>query len=335
MAWVSDEVERAPGWRPDWRARRKAPGRVLAHRVYRTPLGWRVVQMLEVPGCSGPLKQSVFLPDFASYIECEAWWPMGLETQPEATYLIFPFNIPNATARIDLGGQAMRPGLDQLPGVCRDYFTVQQWVDFSNADFGMTVALPDNPMVQLGDFHFGHYQGDFSLGRATLLGWVTNNYWETNFRAHQPGQVHARYRFSPHGDSFSETRSHRFGLEAAHARPLFQHLGEPPSGAGPLPGTASLLQLPQSLAPHSPVLTLHVKPAEQPPGLIIRLLNASAEPQTASIGSGVLRIVSAQTCNLLEQPLAALPVEDGVVSVHLPPRGTGTVLLDTELPAAA
>lgn len=287
--------------------------------------------MLEAPGCSGPLKQSVFLPDFADYIECEAWWDMGLETQPEATYLVFPLDIPNATARLDLGGQAVRPGVDQLPGVCRDYFTAQQWMDFSNADFGVTVALPDNPMVQLGDFHFAHHQGEFALERATLLGWVTNNYWETNFRAHQPGQVQARYRFSPHRAGFDETRAHRFGLQAAHPRPLVQHLGEPPSRAAALPGTAALLQLPESLAPHSPVLTLHVKPAERPPGLIVRLHNASDQDQQTEIGSGVLHIVSAQTCNLLEQPLEALPVEHGAISVHLPPRRTATVLLQTEL----
>jgi hypothetical protein len=329
MAWVSDEVERSPGWHTDWRAHHAAPRRVLEHRVYRTPLGWQVLQLLEAPGCSGPLTQSVFLPDFADFVECEAWWQMGLETQPEATYLVFPLNVPNATARLDLGGQAMRPGDDQLPGVCRDYFTAQQWVDFSNADLGVTVALPDNPMLQLGDFHFGHNQSRFALERATLLGWVTNNYWETNFRAHQPGQVHARYRFTPHPGPLSETAAHRLGLEAAYARPVFQHLGEAPSGAAELPGTAALLRLPQALAPDSPVLTLHVKPAEQSPGLIVRLLNASDEPQSAAIGSGVLRIVGAQACTLLEQPVAELTVKDGAVSVDLPPRRTATLRLQT------
>ena len=46
---------------------------------------------------------------------------------------------------------------DQIPGVCRDYFTVQQWVDFSNDALGVTIATPDNPLVQLGDFHYADY----------------------------------------------------------------------------------------------------------------------------------------------------------------------------------
>ena len=191
--------------------------------------------------------------------------------------------------------------------------------------------MPDNPMIQLGDFHFGHYQSEFALERATLLGWVTNNYWETNSRAHQPGQVHARYRFLPHRAGISETQAHRFGLEAAHARLLLQHLGEPRSSVAALPRTAALLQLPESLAPLSPVLTLHVKPAEQSSGLVVRLLNASDNDQPAQIGSGALRIVSAQVQDLLERPQEGVPVEHGAVRLDLPGRRVTTVLLQTEL----
>jgi alpha-mannosidase len=331
MDWKSDQVERPRGWKPGWPARRTPPTRVLVHRVYRTPLGQQAVQILDVPGCAGPLKQRVFLPDFADWIECEAWWDMGLLTHPEATYLVFPFEVPDAVARIDLGGQAMMPGRDQLPGVCYDYFTAQHWVDFSNEDLGVTVALPDNPMVQFGDFNFARNQPEFKLQRALLLGWATNNYWETNFRAHQPGQVHTRYRIWPHRGGFDEAQAHRFGLEAAQAEPLFQHLGEPPAEGLPLPGSGALLHLPQGGTTGSPVLTLHVKPAEHRPGIVLRLLNASDDDRLAEIGSGLLRIVGAQICDLLEAPLETVGVQNGLVRVHLAPRRSATVLLDIEL----
>ena len=140
----------------------------------------------------------------------------------------------------------MEVGSDQLPGVCLDYFTVQGWADLSNEELGVTVAMPENPMVQLGDFHFAHNQAECALERPMLLGWVTNNYWETNFRAHQPGRVHARYRILPHSGGFDELQAHRFGLEAAHPEPLLQHLGEAESHPPLLPETASLLRLPQN-----------------------------------------------------------------------------------------
>jgi alpha-mannosidase len=207
-----------------------------------------------------------------------------------------------------------------LPGVCRDYFTVQHWVDFSNAEHGVMIATPENPLVQLGDFHFGHYQQEFKLERATLLGWVTNNYWETNFRVHQPGRVEARYRVLPYQGTFDEAKAHRFGLEAA-SQPLFQHLGEARASVK-LPARGSLLTLPEA-----PVLTLHVKAGENG-SIFIRLLNASDKEQTATIGSRLLEIQKAEVCDALGQSLNALEVKKGHVAVNIPARRVVTVRLE-------
>ncbi len=260
---------------------------------------------------------------------------MGLDVHPEATYILYPFNVPNATARLDLGGQPMAVGSDQLPGVCLDYFTVQGWVDFSNEELGVTVAVPENPMVQLGDFHFAHNQAEYTLERAMLLGWVTNNYWETNFRAHQPGRVHARYRILPHGGGFNELHAHRFGLEAASAQPLFQHLGEPARHPSLRPEAGSLLRLPESLSPESPILTVHIKAAERRPGVILRLFNASDRAQPAEIGSGFLHILNAQWCDLLEKPQGSIEVQNGTVRLNVPARRVTAVLLNVEASAVS
>lgn len=310
------------GWKTGWRAQYARAEKMVAHKAQHTPLGWVVEQQLEAPGISGLLTQRVFLPDYADWIECSASWDMGLTDHPEATYLLYPFNVPDAVARYDVGGQAVIPGKEQLPRVCRDYFTAQGWVDFSNDERGVTIAVPDNPMVQLGDFHFGHYQPDFELERAMLLGWVTNNYWETNFRAHQPGRVQARYRILPHEGGFNEARAHRFGLEAAYHQPVAQHLQEPTVGNPELPGQGALLRLPEL-----PVLTLHIKRAEDGDGMIMRLLNASDSPQTAVIQSRLLRIQAAARCDLLEGFQEDLAVADGAVSLEIPARRVAAVRL--------
>jgi hypothetical protein len=67
---------------------------------------------------------------------------MGTTIHPEATYLLFPFNIPDAQARFDIGGVPVRPHLDQIPGSCRDYFTVQGWVDFNNGSTALRSPRP-------------------------------------------------------------------------------------------------------------------------------------------------------------------------------------------------
>ena len=187
---------------------------------------------------------------------------------------------------------------------------------------GVTVATPENPMVQFGGFHFGDNQEHFELGRATLLGWVTNTYWETNFRAHQPGMVTARYRVRPYAGGFDEAAAHRFGLEAANDAPLMQQIGEPSTAAASWPASGSLLDLPQP-----PVMVTHVKPAASGDGALVRLLNASDGEQTAHIGSGLVQIARAQRCDLLENVLEDLGVTDGAVELVLQPREMAAVLL--------
>jgi alpha-mannosidase len=311
---LATEIPRA--WKTGWGADRLTANRVLSHRVLRTPFGWRVEQRLEAPGEVKNLRLSVFLADEGDYIDFEGAWEMSTTPWPEATYLLFPFRLPGATARFNAGGQPVIPDADQLPGVCRDYFTTHDWVDFSDGQHGVTIAMPENPMVQLGGFHFGDNQYALQPERAMLLGWVTNNYWETNFRAHQPGEVTAFYRVLPYAGAFDEARAHRFGLEAANRGPVEQHMGEP-QAEPMLPAQGTLLHL-----PGGPVLTIHMLPGSEPGTLYIRLYNASDAEQMAAIESRLLHIHQAWRCDLFNNRLEALTVTNGAIHVALGERET-------------
>src|SRR5436309_6626023 len=109
-------------------------------------------------------------------------------------------------------------------------------------------------MVQLGDFHFGHNQSHFELERALYLSWVTNNYWETNFRAYQPGKVTARYVVLPHQGGFDESSAHRFGMEVS-TPVIMQSAFELARPNANLPRASRLLTLPEP-----PIVVLHVLP---------------------------------------------------------------------------
>jgi hypothetical protein len=66
------------------------------------------------------------------------------------------------------------------------------------------------------------------------------------------------------------------------------------------------------------------------PGLIARLINASDQAQKAEISSGLLHILNAQTCDLLERPLRAVKVQNGSVSLEIQPRRIESVHLLVE-----
>jgi hypothetical protein len=308
------------GWHPDWKANRSAPAKVLLHKAYRLSFATIVEQILEHV-LIGKIYQRVVLPDHGDQIEFQSEWQMGTTIHPEATYLLFPFNIPNAQARFDIGGVPVRPHIDQIPGSCRDYFTVQGWVDFNNGERGMTIATPENPIVQLGDFHFAHNQSEINLERAMLLGWVTNNYWETNFPGAQPGTVTARYHILPYSGDFDESRAHKFAAESEHSRPPVQHLGEPSSQE--LPATGTLLHMPEP-----PILVLNLRAEEN--SIIITLYNASSESQIANLRGGILSIHRAAVYGLFGEAEESIPVVDNSISVEILPRMISTIRFYSE-----
>ena len=319
--WIADTAT-PRGWNPDWKANRTTPSKLLFHKSYRLPFATVVEQILEHDGI-GKISQRVLLPDYNDQVEFQSEWQMGNTIHPEATYLLFPFNIPNAQVRFDVGGVPVHPHFDQLPGTCRDYFTVQGWVDFSNNERGVTIATPENPMVQLGDFHFAHNQSEVTLERAMLLGWVTNNYWETNFPGNQPGVVTARYSILPYGGEFNESRAHRFAAEAENSRPFVQHLGEPITQEK-LPNAGALLQLPE---PPVLVLSLHGTLNDS---ALLALYNACDSSQTARISDGLIKIQSAQLCDLFGNPLEKLKITGGTADIILKPRQTVIIKLQWE-----
>ncbi len=319
MDWkVSPETDRC--WLPDWQANRTTPSRLLIHKVYALSFGTVVEQILEHHKI-GKILQRTFIPVEGDQIEFQSEWKMGTTIHPEATYLLFPFNLPDAQARFDVGGIHVRTHFDQLAGSCRDYFTVQGWVDFNNGLHGVTIATPENPMVQLGDFHFASNQSEINLERAMLLGWVTNNYWETNFPGAQPGVVTARYAILPYAGGFDETRAHKFAAETEHARPILQHMGEA-AAETQLPSSGTLLNL-----PHLPIQTLSLRRSSEN-GVLVTLMNSSDNSLNSAIASGLLTFKSAWKCDLFGHRLEKINVNDGILNFSLDARRIITLLLE-------
>ena len=323
MNWRSGNIFSPDSWQPDWSAERTTPYEVISHKVYNIPTGIRVIQELKTLGCDGVLVQSVFLPNYDEFIEFETSWNMGADTHPQANYIYYPFNLKNAVVHYDIGGQAVMPGQDQLEGVCYDYFTGQRWVDLSNNEIGMTIAIPENPLFMLGDFNFAKAQTEFKLKHSTFLGWVTNNYWETNFRAHQPGSVKAKYRLLPHKGGFNEVAAHRFGLEAAFSQPLMQHMGEKCTIEPKLPQKGALLNL--SSDENESIIAMHIKPDASGKKMIIRLLNITDITQQAIVGSNLFKIVSAELCDILDDEISPLNVQDGILKIDVDARRLLTI----------
>ncbi len=139
----------------------------------------------------------------------------------EGVHLEYPFNVPGGTMHIDLAWSVIRPEIDQLPASCKNWFTVQRWVDVSNKDYGVTWATIDAPLVEIGgitaNLTFGSGKPEDWLAHLEpsqkLFSWVMNNHWYTNYRAEQEGPTPFRYSVRPHGGGYDPVAAMRFGIE--------------------------------------------------------------------------------------------------------------------------
>ncbi len=193
----------------------------------------------------------------------------------EGVHLALAFNEPNGVMRMDTPRAVVQPEVDQLPGACKNYFTVQRWVDVSNRDYGVTWATVDAPLIEVGKIT--------SDPRGKTVGWlkhiepsttfysyVMNNYWETNYKAGQEGPTTFRYSIMPHR-RFNSGRAARFGIECS--QPLI---------AVPVDNRSPVQQTILSVKPAGVIVTAF-KPSEDGTARIVRLFNAGGKSEKARL----------------------------------------------------
>jgi alpha-mannosidase len=195
----------------------------------------------------------------------------------DGVHLGFAFNVPHPEVRVNSPGAVVRPEKDQLPGACKNWFSVERWVDVSNDRYGVTWVTADAPLMELGGLTANLPRGQPNPNAymkkiepsATFYSWVMNNHWHTNYRADQEGETTFRYYLRPHA-GYDATEAARFGLETTE--PL---VAAPARGGKPL---ASRLQV-----DGSGVIVGAMKPSDDGDALIVRLYGASGKDAQAKL----------------------------------------------------
>jgi hypothetical protein len=184
-------------WNHAWSAQYERPPRAERVETRVDAEGAHLVRFFRLVGITGELQQTVTLLAHEPRIRCEAYFNKADVTDPESLYFTFPFLMPQAQVHYDSGGVAVAYDRDQLPGVCRDWVAVGDWLALSGKEGCLVLGSPDAPMFQIGGFNYGRgLKSAAGLNQAFLVAWPMNNYWNTNFRASQPGFIRLRYELT-------------------------------------------------------------------------------------------------------------------------------------------
>ena len=180
-------------------------------------------------GLNGPIYQSLYIDGKSAC--CEAGFGVEIEvrlfhhekrielhyaikkspiTDPDGIYVAFPFKLDQAKLCFDVQGGVVFSGENQIEGTASDWNTVQNFVSARNGNAQFIVGSNNIPLFQLGGIRTGQYQRNKTYEKPHVYSWVTNNYWTTNFRASQEGELHWSYYMTSTQD-VSNTQATRFG----------------------------------------------------------------------------------------------------------------------------
>jgi hypothetical protein len=242
--------------------------------------------------------------------------------EPEAVYFAFPFDIPEPEFHVQIADAVMRPGKDQLPLTCYDFYSIQQWADVSGDGCGVILAPLEAPLVTISDLNVYQWADKMSFDKGHLYSFALNNYWFTNFKAGQFGTIPFRYRLTSYKGDHDPIRATRFAWQPFH--PLKSVWLEPNrSPDSPLPGSFIETE-------GDEVIVSCVKMAEKGRDVIVRLLEMRSRPARCKVKLALpdgRPIVEAHMADVVERFQKRLPVEDGMVEVQLRPNEVYTLRL--------
>lgn len=251
----------------------------------------------DAPGCNKLVRQ-VRVVDGLDSVEFINHVDRKSVREKDGVHFGYGFNVPGGQIRMETPWAVVRPNIDQLPGSCRNWYTVQRWVDISNPDYGVTWAPLDAPLMEiggltanlLGSVRFDEWMTN-ALDSQTIYSWAQNNHWHTNYKIDQPGVTTFRFIVRPHRGTYSAAASARFGIETT--RPLLV------AGAD---GKERALNQLLSVSSDD-VLVETVKPSSDGRALIVALFGVSGKNGSVKLNWRGVKPGSVSLTDLTEKPL--------------------------------
>lgn len=135
----------------------------------------------------GTIHCSVFLKLFAEIPKIDFRLELGktISTDIESVFLPMTLDLAQKTLYLKKGAEAFRPGVDQIPGTCMEYYMSDDGLAYTYDSGSVLVATKDTPLLYMGELrHHPILLCDKQPANNTrpIYSWLMNNTWETNFK---------------------------------------------------------------------------------------------------------------------------------------------------------
>jgi hypothetical protein len=254
----------------------------------------------------------------------------------EAGYFAFPFRLANpgaVRAFVELPYGAMEVDRDQAPGGYRDWYATNSFAAVSDGQRTATLATPHTPMITFNGVLRDRLKQRAGPFNGAIFAYVFNNYWGTNYKASQGGDMVFSFALDLRAGSFDPAAATRFGWDALSTMsdPALGASTDlwaaPPAEAASTATAMSQLQLSGDAVVVGGV-TRHDKLLQ------VRLYNPSGHASEATLTLPGQRLAEAWIADLTGAPKARLPIilSGAALRVVVPARGLATVLLQPIAP---
>lgn len=223
-------------------------------------------------------------------------------TNAEGVFIAFPFSTENEGQLLfEVQGGVVYPGRNQLEGTASDWNTIQNFAAVKDNDSQIVFCSGDIPLVHFGGINTGRYYYKREPNNGHIYSWVLNNYWVTNFRASQKGELNWKYQITSSEDT-SLSFATRFGIENRVPMIARAYSGSP-TGHSKLTGKSIVdINAPKNL------LLVNSRPTDDGNGIILHLRETQGDHAILDITKilGNPNIVSAKETNALGEEIQTL-----------------------------
>ena len=108
---------------------------------------------------------------------------------PMAVYIALPFNVADPDIFYDSLGVRVQAGVNQIPGTCGEYQTLQSGASMKGRNFSLAISTLDYPMCVFDSLQRGSGRKIFKPETANFFNLICDNYWTTNFPVLNPSKL--------------------------------------------------------------------------------------------------------------------------------------------------